>query len=55
MPIQETSGETTLNLIGNLQDTSNQISGVNRKFVISRGTFKARSRKWDLDLIEIVS
>lgn len=54
MPIQETSGESTLNLIGNIQDTESQLNGVNRKYIIARGTFEVRSRRWNLDLQEIV-
>lgn len=46
--------ESNLNLLGNIQDTENQVDGENRIFVINRGTFSARSRTWKLDLAEIV-
>lgn len=62
--IQELSGEmlspassdskSNLNLLGNLQDTENQLNGTPCKFVINRGTFNARSRTWKLDLAEII-
>lgn len=54
MKIQETSGQSTLNRIGNIQDTESALNGTNRKYVINRGTFEVRSRRWDLDLHEIV-
>lgn len=65
MNIQELPGEllspassnnqSVLSLLGNLQDSENQLSGVNRKFVITRGTFNVRSRNWKLDLVEIIN
>lgn len=43
-----------LNLIGCLVDTGNKKDGVSRKFVVNRGSFNARHRAWDLDLMELL-
>lgn len=56
MPIIEriTGVKSGLNINGCLIDTKFKDNGVNRKFVINRGTFDARHRTWDLDLIELL-
>jgi len=56
MPIIEriTGVKSGLNINGCLIDTEFKDNGVNRKFVINRGTFDARHRTWDLDLIELL-
>jgi len=43
-----------LNIIGNFQDTLNQISGVNRKFVFNSGKFDVKNEMWTADLLEII-
>jgi len=56
MPIIEriTGVKSGLNINGSLIDTEFKDNGVNRKFVINRGTFDARHRTWDLDLVELL-
>ncbi len=44
---------TTLSLIGNFQDALNTVSGFLRAFTATRGTFDVKSRRWNLDLVEI--
>lgn len=43
------------NIIGNLQDSLNTISGNNRKFVVNSAQFDVKQRLWNVDLIEIIS
>lgn len=57
LPLREFDSEDNipkLNLIGNLQDSRNQIGGYNRIFVINRGLLNVRDREWNLDLVEII-
>lgn len=56
MPIIEriTGVKSGLNINGCLIDTEFKDNGTYRKFVINRGTFDARHRTWDLDLIELL-
>jgi hypothetical protein len=53
-PIQELSAELGFSKLGNLQDARNQYGGVNRIFIMNRGSFKVRRRLWELDLIELI-
>jgi hypothetical protein len=54
-PIKETgSAAMALNIIGCFEDSVNQLSGNNRKFVFNRGSLSAKFRKWINDLIEII-
>jgi len=56
MPILEkiVGTRSGLNINGCIVDTEFKNNGVNRKFVINRGTFDARHRMWELDLVELL-
>jgi len=57
LPIMENnrfSKTPHVNILGNFQDSSNQISGNNRKFVFNKGSFNVRDREWNIDLNEII-
>ena len=43
-----------LDIVGNLQDSLNQYSAVNRKFIINRASYNVKSREWDLGLNELI-
>jgi hypothetical protein len=43
-----------LNIIGNIQDSINTLSGNNRKFVFNAGSFDAKNEMWTADLLEII-
>jgi hypothetical protein len=45
---------TNLNIIGNIQDPINTLSGRNRKFIFNRGSYDAKRELWDADLLEII-
>lgn len=57
LPIYE-SGNISItphiDLIANYQDSLNQLSGSNRKFVFNQGTFNVKNRMWNIDLTEII-
>jgi hypothetical protein len=54
LPILEvTKAASTLNLLGNFQDTINTFGNYLRAFAINRGSFDIKMRKWQFDLIEI--
>jgi hypothetical protein len=54
LPILEiTKAVSTLNLLGNFQDTINTFNNYLRAFAINRGSFDIKMRKWQFDLIEI--
>jgi uncharacterized protein (TIGR02145 family) len=54
LPILEvTKAASTLNLLGNFQDTINTFNNYLRAFAINRGSFDIKMRKWQFDLIEI--
>ena len=56
MPIQEIgTGIPNLNILGSFQDDVYQVSGVNRNFVFSRGSYNTKRRRWDVDLMEIAT
>jgi hypothetical protein len=44
---------SAINMLGNIQDPLNQVGGLNRVFVINRGSFDVRNCKWELDLVEV--
>jgi hypothetical protein len=46
--------ETTLNLLGNVQDSLNTYGGNNRILVPIAGEFNVKPRDWNLDLCEII-
>lgn len=56
MPIIEriTGVKSGLNINGCIIDTQNKLNGTPRKFVINRGSFDIRHRKWELDLVELL-
>lgn len=56
MPIIEriTGVKSGLNINGCLIDTENEVDGAPRKFIINRGSFDTRHRKWELDLVELL-
>ena len=55
MNIKETdTTDTVLNLIGNFQDSLNQIGGNNRKFIFNAGELDVKNRLWNVDLLEII-
>lgn len=43
-----------VDILGNFQDSLNQLSGNNRKFVFNKGSANIRDREWNIDLIEII-
>jgi hypothetical protein len=43
-----------LNIIGNIQDSLNLISGEKRKFVFNSGSLDAKNDMWTADLLEII-
>jgi hypothetical protein len=49
-----TGVKSGLNINGCIIDTQFTNNGVPRKFIINRGTFDARHRTWDLDLVELL-
>ena len=53
MPIADTSGQLSINLLGNIQDTKNTLDDKARCFVVNRGWFDVYNRMWELDLFEI--
>lgn len=53
MPIQEVAQSIQIDIIGNFQDDLNIVDGVVRLFVMNRGTFDVKNRKWEIDLHEI--
>jgi hypothetical protein len=56
IPILERGEIMAFNRMGCLIDDLNEVdsSDNERKFVMSRGTFDARNKRWDVDLIEII-
>lgn len=56
MPIIErvTGVKSGLKINGCIIDTENEVDGVPRKFVVNRGSFDTRHRKWELDLVELL-
>jgi hypothetical protein len=57
LPIMENnrfSKTPHVDILGNFQDSLNQIGGNNRKFVFNKGTANIRDREWNIDLIEII-
>ncbi|HUX56275.1 MAG TPA: hypothetical protein VMV77_04830, partial [Bacteroidales bacterium] len=54
MPIIETTEALQMNYIGCFVDDLNQYSGVDRAFVMSRGSFNVKYRLWTIDLMEIL-
>jgi hypothetical protein len=57
MPIIEyvcTGVKSGLKINGCIIDTENEVDGVPRKFIINRGSFDTRHRKWELDLVELL-
>ena len=56
MPIIErkTGVKSGLKINGCIIDTENKVNGVARKFIINRGSFDTRHRKWELDLVELL-
>ena len=54
LDLYETSANTHLTVIGNIQDALNQFNGSNRLFGISRGRYDVKYRKWSLTLCEIL-
>jgi hypothetical protein len=56
MPIIEriTDVYSGLYINGSIIDTQNEYDGEPRVFVINRGSFDVRNRKWELDLVEII-
>lgn len=53
MPIKETAQGVQIDVIGNFQDDVNTSGGKTRVFVMNRGEFDVRKRKWEIDLHEI--
>lgn len=53
MPIKETAQGVQIDVIGNFQDDVNTSGGKTRVFVMNRGEFDVRNRKWEIDLHEI--
>ena len=53
LPIMENSEGLSIDLIGNFQDPLNMIGDYMRCFVVNRGGFDVRNRRWELDLFEI--
>lgn len=55
MEIQEvdTAGPV-LNIIGNIQDSLNQVGGNNRIFVFNSGEYNVKMKRWDADICEII-
>jgi hypothetical protein len=43
-----------VDLLGRYEDDLNKIDGVNRMFVLSRGSFSVRDRMWDIDIVEVI-
>ena len=53
MPILETEKALAINILGNFQDTVNTYGSGVRLFMMNRGEFDVRNRKWNIDLAEI--
>ena len=53
MPILETAQGIQVDVIGNIQDDLNLYGSDTRVFVINRGEFDVRNRKWEVDIFEV--
>ena len=53
MPLLETAQGVQIDVIGNFQDDINTSGGETRVFVMNRGEFDVKNRKWEIDLHEI--
>lgn len=53
LPLLETAQGVQIDVIGNFQDDINTSGGETRVFVMNRGEFDVKNRKWEIDLHEI--
>lgn len=54
MNIRESGTSPDIDVIKNVQDDLNQLTGTTRVFAVNRGTFDVYNREWSIDLIEII-
>jgi hypothetical protein len=57
IPLQDTINADTgthVDVLGCYTDSTNLVGGNPRKFVMNRGVFDVKNRRWDADLIEII-
>jgi hypothetical protein len=54
MVIADTGDSSSMDILGCFEDDLNEYSSSNRKFVFNRGSFDIKSRRWDIDFMEVI-